>query len=107
MLNLWQLNKAADSIEKNDVETAGRHKSAIEIGQRKMREEEAKRGESWKQRFFTWVEIDETASKLRDELASLTGCAGGNGKVGSWTFTPDEEDSKAMETSTLFGRVDL
>ena len=67
-----------------------------------MREEEQKTGETWKQRFFTWVENDEIASGLKAELAVLTGNSGGNGNVGSWTFTPDPEDSKAMETGTLF-----
>jgi oxysterol-binding protein-related protein 9/10/11 len=102
----WESRKVwknvADSIEKSDVETAGRYKSAIEIGQRKMREEEQKTGETWKQRFFTWVENDEIASGLKAELAALTANSGGNGNVGSWTFTPDPEDSKEMETGTLF-----
>ena len=103
----WESRKVwknvADSIEKNEVETAGRYKSAIEIGQRKMREEEQKVGESWKQRFFTWVEHDEVAGGLKAELAALTG-QGGNGNVGSWSFTPDEEDSKAIESGVLFER---
>ena len=96
---IWE--HVADSIEKNDVDTAGRYKSAIEIGQRKMREEEQKVGETWKPRFFTWVEYDETASRLKTELLALTGQSG-DGKVGSWIFTPDEEDSKAMQSGTLF-----
>ena len=84
------------------METAGRYKSAIEIRQRKMREDEQKTGETWKQRFFTWVENDEIVTRLKAELAALTGNNGGNGNVGSWTFAPDEEDSKAMESGALF-----
>ena len=96
---IWK--NVAESIEKNDVEIAGRYKSAIEIGQRKMREEEQKVGETWKQRFFTWVENDETASGLRAELTALTG-NGVDGNVGSWIFTPDEEDLKALQSGALF-----
>ena len=97
---VWR--NVAGAIEKNDVETAGRHKSAIEIGQRKMREEEDSIGETWKQRFFTWVPNDQTANELRAKLSALTGNNLG-GNVGSWICTPDEEDSKAIESGTLFG----
>jgi hypothetical protein len=96
---VWK--NVAESIDKSDVETAGRYKSAIEIGQRKMREQEENTGEPWKQRFFTWVCPDQTASELRAKLAALTG-NNVNGSVGSWTFTPDEEDAKAIESGTLF-----
>lgn len=96
---MWKY--VAESIDKSDVETAGRYKSAIEIGQRKMREQEENTGEPWKQRFFTWVYPDQTASELRAKLAALTGNSV-NGSVGSWTFTPDEEDAKAIESGTLF-----
>jgi hypothetical protein len=91
----------ADAIEKSDVDTAGRYKSAIEIGQRKMREEEERTGERWKPRFFSWVENDSTATELRAQLAALTGIHV-SGNVGSWQFTPDEEDKKALEEGTLF-----
>lgn len=94
----------AEAIDRNDVETAGRYKSAIEIGQRKMREEEQRSGEGWKQRFFKWVDKDQTASELRGKLAVLTGTAT-NGSVGSWTFAPDEEDAKAIESGKLFEGV--
>jgi hypothetical protein len=101
----WESRKVwkyvADAIDKNDVETAGRYKSAIEIGQRKMREEEQRTGEAWKPRFFKWLENDETASQLRAKLAALTG-ANLNGNVGSWVFSPDEDDRKAIEEGTLF-----
>jgi hypothetical protein len=97
---VWQ--KVASAIEKSDVETAGRYKSAIEIGQRKMREEEAEKGETWKQRFFTWVDNDVVATGLRAELAALTGSPV-VGNVGSWMYTPDEEDEKAIESGVLFG----
>lgn len=96
---VWQ--NVAEAINNSDVETAGRYKSAIEIGQRKMREEEQNTGETWKPRFFTWVEIDETANELRAKLAAFTGISV-NGSVGSWKFTPDEEDRKAMESGKLF-----
>ena len=96
---VWQ--NVAEAIDKNDIDGAGRYKSAIEIGQRKMREEENANGEVWKQRFFKWVEVDEQASKLREELMSLTG-VGMNSRVGSWVFEPDEEDKKEIETGKLF-----
>jgi hypothetical protein len=35
-------------------------------------------------------------------LAGLTGHGGLGGKVGSWVFTPDEEDQKALESGELF-----
>jgi len=66
-----------------------------------MRDEEKENGHSWKPRFFTWVEKDEIASELRAKLASLTGI-NINGSVGSWKFTPDEEDRKAIESGKLF-----
>ena len=84
------------------METAGRYKSAIEIGQRKMREEETRTGETWKARFFKWVENDVVANELRGELAVLTGHEALTGKVGSWGFVPDEEDQKALEGGELF-----
>jgi hypothetical protein len=102
----WESRKVwehvASAIEKNDVETAGRYKSPIEIGQRKMRDEETRMGESWKPRFFKWVDNDVVASELRGELAGLTGHGGLGGKVGSWVFTPDEDDQKALENGELF-----
>jgi oxysterol-binding protein-related protein 9/10/11 len=102
----WESRKVwehvAAAIEKNDVDTAGRYKSAIEIGQRKMRDEETRKGETWKPRFFMWVENDGTASELRGQLAVLSGHNSLGGKVGSWTFTPDEEDQKALESGELF-----
>ena len=104
----WESRKiwknVAEAIDKNDVETAGRYKSAIEIGQRKMREEEQRTGEKWQQRFFKWVEPDETASELRGKLTNLTG-NGNGGSVGSWRFEPDEEDMKAIESGKLFEGV--
>jgi len=100
---VWK--KVAEAIDQNDVETAGRYKSAIEIGQRKMREEEQQKGETWKPRFFKWVEQDQTASELKAKLAALTGTGNGNGTVGSWVFDPDEEDAKAIESGELFGGV--
>jgi oxysterol-binding protein-related protein 9/10/11 len=104
----WESRKiwknVAEAIDKNDVETAGRYKSAIEIGQRKMREEEQRTGERWQQRFFKWVERDETASELAGKLASLTGSGNGAG-VGSWKFEPDEEDRTAIESGKLFEGV--
>jgi len=102
----WESRKVwehvASAIEQNDVETAGRYKSAIEIGQRKMREEETRTGETWKARFFKWVENDVVANELRGELAVLTGHEALTGKVGSWGFVPDEEDQKALEGGELF-----
>ena len=103
----WESRKVwknvAEAIEKNDVDTAGRYKSAIEIGQRKMREDERNTGEVWKQRFFSWIECDDTASALRAELIALTGISlNGNAQVGSWKFAPDEEDSKVIESGKLF-----
>ena len=104
----WEARKVwknvAEAIDRNDVETAGRYKSAIEIGQRKMREEEQRTGETWKQRFFKWVDNDQTASELRAKLAALTGTAS-NGSVGSWVFDPDEEDQKAIESGKFFEGV--
>jgi len=97
---VWE--RVAEAIDKNDSETAGRYKSAIEIGQRKMREEEASKGELWKPRFFTWIENDVTATELRAQLAQLSGHNSLGGKVGSWVFTPDEEDQKALQTGDLF-----
>jgi oxysterol-binding protein-related protein 9/10/11 len=100
---VWE--RVAEAIDKNDVDTAGRYKSAIEIGQRRMREEETGQGEPWKQRFFRWVEEDGTASGLRDDLEGLTGRKIVGGNVGSWVFKPDEEDQKALETGKLFQGV--
>ena len=70
-----------------------------------MREEESQKGETWKQRFFSWVENDVTASELRAELAAFTGQSSLSGSVGSWTFAPDEDDQKAMESGDLFKGV--
>jgi oxysterol-binding protein-related protein 9/10/11 len=95
-------HNVASAIEVADVETAGRYKSAIEIGQRKMREEEAQKGETWKQRFFRWVDRDEVASELRAILVEM-GALNGLGEVGSWVFATDEEDGRAVETGELFG----
>jgi oxysterol-binding protein-related protein 9/10/11 len=100
---VWK--NVAEAIEKNDIDTAGRHKSAIEVGQRKMREEELKAGETWKQRFFVWTDYDETASELRAELVALTG-NGMTEEVGSWTFAPDEEDSNMIKSGKLFEAVE-
>ena len=99
---MWK--NVAEAIDRNDVETAGRYKSAIEIGQRKMREDEAKEGTPWKQRFFTWVAEDREAGELRGELANLAGTSAVSnvGLVGSWKFTPDEEDQKAIADGRLF-----
>lgn len=99
---IWQ--NVAEAIERSDAETAGRYKSAIEIGQRKMREEEKEKGYSWKPRFFTWVDRDETATELRRKLAELTETKL-NGDVGSWKFMPDEEDKAAIESGQLFERA--
>jgi oxysterol-binding protein-related protein 9/10/11 len=93
----------AEAIDRNDVETAGRYKSAIEIGQRKMRDEETREGTPWKQRFFRWEAEDRVAGELRAEMGALTGGGGGgSGTVGSWKFGPDEEDQKAIADGSLF-----
>jgi oxysterol-binding protein-related protein 9/10/11 len=101
----WESRKVwknvAESIEKNNVEAAGRYKSAIEIGQRKMRAEEREIEEVWEQRFFTWLERDEIASGLRAELADFTTQVT-YGDVGSWVFDPDDEDVEAIQSGKLF-----
>ena len=99
---VWK--NVAEAIDRNDIETAGRYKSAIEIGQRKMREDEAREGTSWNQRFFSWVAEDREAGELRGNLANLVGTSALNnvGVVGSWKFAPDEEDRKAIADGRLF-----
>lgn len=101
----WESRKVwknvAESIEKNDVEAAGRYKSAIEIGQRKMREEERNCGETWRQRFFVWLERDEIASGLRAKLLDFAAQIA-SGDVGSWIFEPDEEDFETIHSGKLF-----
>ena len=96
---MWE--KVAETIERNDVETAGRYKSAIEIGQRKMRDQERDTGESWRQRFFTWIEKDEVASELKKSLGVFM-AKNEVESVGSWTFTPDKEDIQAIVSGQLF-----
>ena len=94
--------KVAEAINKNDFEAAGRYKNAIEIAQRKMREEEQNSAQEWKSRFFKWVEKDETACELQAQLAALTKDAKLDVEVGSWVFAPDEEDAKAIDSGKLF-----